>query len=684
MKKITFLFIFLIFTLCSYANGVIIVDEVPDTYLRLTNTNVDVTVQNQVAVTVTSQVFVNELGGSYNIRYAFPMASEASYTQLRWRINGGEWLYAVFVPGDPGDPGSGVDIPDYLANYLGETPVFFPFDDPIEDGDVLEVELSYVELLPYSFNEVTFSYPSDYSAIQPGIIENFQTFNLELISDRTIENIVMVNNNGTIVNNGNLATVFLEVEESAPIDDIHIIYELASDELGVIPFSTLLEPGTITCDELGDGFFGLVIEPESNVDTEVIDKNFILVVDRSGSMSGDKIVQARQAAEFITNNLNFGDFFNIVDFSSGVSSFSPELMEYNTANRDAALAYIDNISAGGTTNISDSLIFSINQFDSLDLDKANIIVFFTDGQATAGITDTEGILQAVETEVQNNETEIFLFTFGIGESVTQDLLTRLALENNGFVTFLGDDEISDVISNFYLTIRNPVLLNPVVTITPPDAINDFYPNPLPNLYKGQQLIWTGRYNTSQDINLNLAGSAFNQPVEYSFDFNLTDLNDPNFAFLPKLWAKKKIESLLLEYYSWPQGSTQAEEILDLIEETSICYQVSSPFTILSDGGTLFLESDLEGDLPSAGFHPNPFTTSTKAYIELSQPEKIVVEIYSIDGKLIKTIEIDGTYGRNSIEWDGTDNGNNEVNKGLYVYSVSIGKQKKYAGKILRI
>jgi Ca-activated chloride channel family protein len=682
MKKFLLLFLVGLMSLFSNANSVVIVDGTNETYLRMTQSQIDVVVQNQIATIVSSQKFINDFGSSQIIKYAFPVPVEASVTQLRWRINGGDWEVAEFIIGDPSGGGGGGTYHPNLIQYLGDTPVFLEITDALANTAEIEFEISYVELLPYSFNEVTFEYPSDYSLIQTDIIENFQNLNFSLFSDRTIENVEMFNNAGDITNDGNVATVTFNVFESTSINDILIVYELASDELGVIPFSTFLEGIVNECDEYGEGFFGLVIEPESNASTTVIDKNFILVVDKSGSMSGNKIIQAKEAANFIVNNLNIGDYFNIVDFSSSVDSYSPELLEYNIANANGALAYIDTINANGGTNIAESLVVSINQFEAVSQDKANIIVFFTDGQATSGITGTSAILDLVQNTVMVNETEIFLFTFGIGENVTTDLLTNLAIQNNGFVTFLGDDEIQDVISNFYLTIRNPVLLNTEITTNPPNVLSEVYPEPFPNLYKGQQLVLAARYTMPETFSLTLTGTAFNEPVEYVYELDLSSMNNAEFSFLPKLWAKKKIESLTIQYYSYPPESPEAMALLDIIEQTSICYQVLSPFTGLGD--PLEIEEFLDAGSTSLNFFPNPFTEQTSAIINLKVPETILIRIYSIDGRLVKVIKIDGKYGPNRIEWNGENENGDALGAGIYLYTVKIGKENANSGKLIKL
>lgn len=674
----------LIFAQFSFANGVVITDKVNGTYLKLINSEINVTVQNQISTVKTSQVFINEFSSSQEIEYAFPLPSNASVTQLRWRIDNGNWQIAVFLNNNtPGGGGGGGTINANLANYLGNSPLYFPFTNEIVANSQIEVELTYVQLLPYSFDEVTFEYPSDYSLIQSGIIINSQNLNFELSSERTIDNVEILNNLGTITNNGNFATITINQYESTSINDLLIKYQLASDELGVIPFSTILAEGVNECDDFGNGFFGLVVEPESNPNTAIIQKNFVLIIDSSGSMNiANKMNQAKDAAKFIVNNLNVGDKFNIIDFDNNIVPFSSTLVDYNINNVNAALNFINNIVALGATNISGALTTAVNQFGGASLDKANIIVFFTDGGATQGVTNTQGILNLVDDSVNQIETEIFLFTFGIGADVTTDLLTLLAVDNNGFATFLGNDEIADVISNFYLTIRNPVLLNPVISVVPANAINNIFPNPLPNLYKGQQLIFTGRYQVPQDIVLTLSGTAFNQQVEYNYNLSLSSQNNQAYAFLPKLWAKNKMESLLVDYYSLPEGSAAAQAIEQTIEQTSICYQVLSPFTSLGDNSLSF-EEFLSDKNNSVNFFPNPFTSETKAFIYLNEPSTIFIKIYSSEGKLVKSISLDGVFGENLIKWDGLDNENNILSSGMYIYTISIGGKDTYFGKLVK-
>ena len=76
-------------------------------------------------------------------------------------------------------------------------------------------------------------------------------------------------------------------------------------------------------------------------------------------------------------------------------------------------------------------------------------------------------------------------------------------------------------------------------------------------------------------------------------------------------------------------------------------------------------------------YPNPFTTFTEFYFEHNQSSEflnVLIEIYTVSGKLVKTINtVSNTDGfRNEpIPWDGRDDFGDRLATGVYVYKVSV-------------
>ena len=674
-------------------NGVGIIDSENPTVLKLITSEISVDVENQVAIITSRQTFKNNFGSDSKFKYAFPLPEGASATELRWFKNG-IWETAVISvePQDTTLPGGGSSglIAYNLQEYLGNTPLYFNFEDELLADSLITIELKYVQLLSYDFGKVSFVFPNNYQLIQSTPIDT-QGFQFNLTSSRTIVDIELLNHNSQITtNDGANANIHMQIYELAADKDYEVLYSLSTEEFGLFGFSTKLPDSLVFDKEDGTGFFTFVAEPNPENGTDVIDKVFTLIIDKSGSMSGNKIVQARSAAGFIVNNLNEGDKFNIVDFESNIFSFRNTHVANTTENRTAALSYISSLSAGGGTNISGALTTSISQFVTANDSTANIIVFFTDGEATSGITGTNAILDFVQEETAKNETDITIFTFGIGTGANRQLLTLLANNNNGISEFLDNDEVEEVITQFYLKIKSPVLINTEISFSSAN-IKEIYPIPLASLYKGQQMIVSGRYSETSETIITLKGSAFGKPVEYSYNLDLSDSSIAKYQFLPKIWAKQKIEYLMIQYYSLNVGSTEADILKEQILTLSLAYGIITEFTSFSEDLTsaeeeqLIKDEDLiVGDFRILGNYPNPFNPSTKISfsVGLDFHDVVTIKIYNSIGQLVRvlTINVNGM-GVYEVTWNGLTQNGSSASSDIYIYTVDFGN-RILAGKML--
>ena len=395
-------------------------------------------------------------------------------------------------------------------------------------------------------------------------------------------------------------------------------------------------------------------------------------------MYGDKMTQAKNAASFIVENLNEGDWFNIVDFASDAKSMSKFHVEFNQSNQNTALEYIDVIVPSGGTNISSAFDSAAAQFSKAGDNTANIIIFLTDGQATQGITNTDQLITRANQTIAEVDTTINIYSFGIGSDVQKNVLTAISTENNGFAEFLENDVLEERLTNFYLKIRNPVLLNTSMSFSSP-VITETYPDPLPNLYKGQQMIVSGRYTEAVPVDVNLKGKAFGEDILYNYALNLADSTVPQHQFLPKIWAKLKIEHLLIEYYLLDEETAEAEEIKDEIIDVSLSYGVISPFT--SFGDATDVEKQVENVKPIREFqllgnYPNPFNPSTTIQFKVNKPlnRVVTVKIFDTLGRLVRTLSILVTQpGQYEIQWDGKMENGIMAASGNYFYLIDFGE-----------
>jgi Ca-activated chloride channel family protein len=217
-----------------------------------------------------------------------------------------------------------------------------------------------------------------------------------------------------------------------------------------------------------------------------------------------------------------------------------------------------------------------------------------------------------------------------------------------------------------------------MTFNPP-LIFETYPNPLPNLYLGQQLIVVGRYDENDSVNALFEGEAFGQPQSYTYGINLADSLIASNHFLIKLWAKMKIDHLYIEYFNFSPNSPEAEEIKDEIIDISICYNVLSPFTSFSGGGVTGIEFDEESfeneDQLITYNYPNPFGDITEIHLNVKDLYFgiAIIKIYDMFGRLIHVIELDvAGPGNYSTPWKGINGSGITMPPGHYFYTISYG------------
>ncbi len=423
-----------------------------------------------------------------------------------------------------------------------------------------------------------------------------------------------------------------------------------------------------------DSFYALwITPPDSLTEDEIIPKDVVFTTDVSGSMEGDRIVQLKEALNYFVELLTPQDRFNIVTFGYFAVNFKPDLVFATDQAISEAHDFIFQMYADGLTNFGDALDASLSQ-SFADSTSKNII-FLTDGQPTIGLTHPDSILaHAAEDNIQ----QVRIFTFGVGDNISHTLLTQLARQNYGYPAYItSDDSIALVVNNHFTRISKPVLTDIAIDL---GGLNEWdrYPKTLSDLYWGSQLLQMGLYNNSGTFNLVLSGDVRADSVQYFQQKTFPDTLGGH-RFVPRLWAKSKIDHLLeaIEIYG------ENDELVNQIVELSLRFQILTPYTaFIADPNTHVEENEKVG-LPEkfvlSQNYPNPFNPSTEIKYSLPALKSsyhVVIKIYDVQGRLVKIL-VDETKsaGTYSVKWGGTDSIGNAVASGIYFYSMQVGEFK---------
>ncbi|OUD13331.1 vWA domain-containing protein [Thioflexithrix psekupsensis] len=191
--------------------------------------------------------------------------------------------------------------------------------------------------------------------------------------------------------------------------------------------------------------------------------NLSIVIDRSGSMAGQPLKQAVNAARLLVEQLSAEDIVSVVIYDDDVETiFEPQAVK----NKDIIYTVLSKITAGGCTNLSGGWLKGCEHVQAhYAADKINRVLLLTDGQANVGVTDSKVLINTAQQKSQN--AHISTTTLGFGSHFNEDLLIGMAKNANGNFYFIQTPE--DLIEVFRIeleSLSSLVAQDLVVTLTP--------------------------------------------------------------------------------------------------------------------------------------------------------------------------------------------------------------------------
>lgn len=375
-------------------------------------------------------------------------------------------------------------------------------------------------------------------------------------------------------------SVMIESEAKFTPGPFQMSYIIQADDIAA---SVLAYP-----DRMGNGGYFLLLAgvPEVNAppeDGNGIQRELTLVIDKSGSMSGNKITQAKDAALQVIEGLDLGEAFNVILYDNSLQMLSREPLIKTAQTTLQAYDYVGAVRAGGGTNLYGALELALAAEPSADM--LAIVLFLTDGLPTAGNTNEVDIRNLVTT---GNPYERRVFTFGVGFDVNAQLLDALAEQSRARATFvLPDESVETKVAEVFGTLAGPVLADPQLFILDTqgqEAVGrtlDVLPTVLKDLFAGDRLVVLGRYLGGDELVFELTGNYLGEPRSFQFGFDPNQADMRN-GFVPRLWASRKIAEMITQIQVLGADPILNEDDPRIAELTTSIIALSTEFGIITE------------------------------------------------------------------------------------------------------
>src|SRR5262245_40987254 len=549
------------------AAGLLIPEDKKLPPLAMVHHRVNVVIDDQAAITTVEQAFRNHTDRQLEATYLFPIPKGASVNRFTMWVDGkeqtGELLdskkasqvYTDIVRRTQ-DPA----ILEYLGNNLMRLKIF-----PVPPKQDQKVKISFTAVAPQDNGVVEYVYPLKTDGRGTKTLEDFSV-KARIKSQHPIQNVYSPTHAIAISRTSDKEVAMTFERDQAVLDkDFQLFYSLGNKEIGITP----LAHRPISAE---DGYFLLLISPQLETSkSNIIPRDLVLVMDTSGSMDNVKMDQARKALKHCLSNLNSGDRFAVVTFSTNVRKYRDALVEANTEQVDNAKKWVDGLKAGGGTAIEAALDTAL-ELRTGDEGRSFTVVFFTDGQPTIGEMKPEKILKGVEAKNTKNTR---IFTFGVGDDVNTALLDQLADTTKALSTYVRPaEDIEAKVTSLYGKISHPVRANVRLTTTENVKVHELYPPALPDLFFGSQLVVLGKYSGSGSAAVKLTGQVGKETREFAYDVTFPARTTEDREFVEHLWARRKVGFLLDQVRLNGEQKELMDEMLALAKK----YGIATPYT----------------------------------------------------------------------------------------------------------
>ncbi len=324
------------------------------------------------------------------------------------------------------------------------------------------------------------------------------------------------------------------------------------------------EPRAVFYSEEVDGerYALLMVMPPDAPEAAVarLPRETAFIIDTSGSMSGVKLEQARQALLLALGRLQPGDWFNVIEFSSTASSVFPESVAVTPATVEKARRFVSGLGINGGTQMLPALQIAFRKPAPAGLVPQ--VIFATDGE----LYDEADVVKFLNENLGDRR----LFPIAIGSDPNAALMRRLAAMGRGSFTQIDDlAKVAAAMGELFSKLESPMLQQ--IDVRWSDAAAEAWPARIPDLYLGEPLVLTARLQDGAG-DVAVSGMRGGEPWQDSFPA----AGELKGAGIDKLWARRKIQALMDSLH---QGA-DAEEVRHAVIETGLRHHLVTDYTSL--------------------------------------------------------------------------------------------------------
>lgn len=360
--------------------------------------------------------------------------------------------------------------------------------------------------------------------------------------------------------------------DHVPNRDFVLRYAAASEEVGARTW--------LSASASGAKLLATLVPPARMDTAEPPPREFVFVVDRSGSMSGGPLAEAKNALRACLRTLGERDTFALLAFDDRLEWQRERPTPFTQRAIDEADRWLERLDARGGTEIAGALGAALSL--AADSERRRYVVFLTDG----AVHDEAGTFEVVRRSLGSAR----LFAFGLGPSVNRGLLAKAAEAGRGTAEFLqlGED-VEGAIIRFQDRVSYPVLTDLRLEWEGVKAW-DVYPRSLPDLYAGRplELVACAAHEAGAGEGaLTLIGTRGGGDVRVRVTLPRPVGGD---GAVERAWARARIDDLLA------QGSESARNLPAAREQVialAIEHRLVTPYTAL-------LAVDTEGEARGDG------------------------------------------------------------------------------------